>query len=1669
MVSVDLLLFRDKGARGMRALSNDIITKSAQQNQTIAAEAEPCVSLRISRNNMELTNMDLVEKIRVRRTNADTLTDADLAVQHPTFRGENTKIWVAYIHSGSLGLRWAYDTENLTETSWNVVSLGAPSAVACAVAFNSDVVESDHGYFEYVTSEDYPLVFYVDSNGALHCISNGDPLSNVVLESSGVTDVTVIRGSASKAENWDYGLTAFYLKSGNLYYRQFLDGVWNTAGQVNHGISGETLSKIDAFATQDRKVGVQILTNSGKLYQIVTSDEVPDPTTWVSVTWTGPASARTPWTDGNDYYTSQSMGSGSYKTWMLDKNSLRNWLEAPSVNEYHFRRELTSYTLFRDKNGVVNYLYNGAGFFFDESVQLWKRKATKTNIVYGEYHWTDGNNDYYSKGDKHFVYSNGWVSKTWSGVTYFDGLDVWSDSTHTYLSKTLTETYELNRSTSTWNAVSFTIEGGGSYGAGRYIWKCQGTIYCSKPPIGATPSRQYYLDTSTNTWKAKTWFGLTDFSAEQIWTDGVNTYYSNGNNSWILDYATATWSPVTFTVPDGEYNYILAGNIWNDNAGNTYMTLYASSNPDKVCILDRATRTWIRCPQYGLMPNLLPWTDVETGYIFTSLENAFGSNSTWNYVNYMFDKDTHTWSEIKLTSSYTIYSNSRYMWDDGIHTYYSHGNSQYQFNYSISQKWQSVTWRGISNPEGYNVWKDEEGHIYYSVGPSGQYILDVTNRQWSQKTWTVEGAGVSYIYGEYIWHAYGNVYCSYSNKNFKLNSETDTWESVTFEGLTQPTAGSVWEYEGTVYHALGWQLLHGSSGGERTYYWLNAQQLNGTADETGATFTYSNQGVEAVYPNSGLKYKTANLADGDWGELVLSSEDEIEATDYEYIKSDQPMAGSLYIIGLYRDNSKDTLYLFRYNCERDVSHLVENLTLTLQSDNPITQVSASIKNIKDALFITESSLFAPSTRLDVGITYGNSELVLLARCYTDEVDWKHGAKTVSLSGRNAVGYFLNSQTFDEDKSYKGTAVEILTEIFDLFGIASYEIDDSDSKSIEFEVSANDTGLKAVQIVSDLMSDILNDKIWDVEEMYDGTVIAGFAVFRGEYIPKGEYVFHGKNDVFTRKITRSIDGAFSHVRCTGTDKSNHDLTPAYEPIETWEYWKPATHRTYHAPKVDGLANDAELAKYCKILAKQLRKSGQTVNYSTTLKPQLLVGDVAYIQGEEGEDNEQLGIITEIKHSFGVKGYMTDFTAASGGVIDTIGNNTYTKKKSVGGTDRNRRLSDFMGNTEIPTQESNNPVEPQAYITKFNYAHFDGQGYIELPITVADITANIRLEIMFELDRFVANMAVFGNETSDSYVHLATGSTDGTWSTSSGASQHDFNAPSTGVMSFRLNDEGDNIMIYNGQEHLEGYYTPSGYQWRLWLGGNRDSSYRFIGKISGVRLADLSNNTILLDLEPARYYSADGNVLNEGLYDTVSKQWYSCAGMTVDKPYIQTYNYAHFDGRDYIVLPYIISGNYKTTVWFKIDEFKAHMAVFGNEKGADYLHLATGAQTDEWNTSDGSQEQTFTATLQSGDMAFVGNHQGKNWMFYEGSNHEVSSYSTLAQPYKMWIAGNGGMSGDLNFVGDIKRFTIHSISEDVDVADIVPAERYSADGELLNRGLYDVINKQWYTCNGLTVHN
>ena len=140
--------------------------------------------------------------------------------------------------------------------------------------------------------------------------------------------------------------------------------------------------------------------------------------------------------------------------------------------------------------------------------------------VYGYDVWTDGTNIYYSHGTNQQAMSAsgaGFSTKTWTGLTDFDGNNVWTDGTDIYYSN---------------------------------------------------DTNQYVLDKATSTWSSKTWNGLTSFTGNSVWTDGTDIYYSYQNNQYVLDKSTSTWSTKTWTdAPTSVYG----SQIWTDGT-NIFFT-----------------------------------------------------------------------------------------------------------------------------------------------------------------------------------------------------------------------------------------------------------------------------------------------------------------------------------------------------------------------------------------------------------------------------------------------------------------------------------------------------------------------------------------------------------------------------------------------------------------------------------------------------------------------------------------------------------------------------------------------------------------------------------------------------------------------------------------------------------------------------------------------------------------------------------------------------------------------------------------------------------------------------------------------------------------------------------------------------------------------------------------
>lgn len=254
----------------MRHVSSKMADRLERHVQTIAENANPATYLRVMRHEIPLADNQYLERTRIRTT--ENITDSDVAVCHPKFGKEDEDIWVCYIADGNLKIRYAKNTESLSKADWVLYSF-TDRATACSIAFDSVARHNARGIWEFVT-EKQPWVFWVTADGALRakkCAPLG--IYEHELANANVTDVSAVRGPSGEYGNWNLGLTVFFLMGGNLYYRQYIDGEWYDAEQISHNDIPADISKIKAFNTWDHRIGVQLLTSDGKLYELFSYSE----------------------------------------------------------------------------------------------------------------------------------------------------------------------------------------------------------------------------------------------------------------------------------------------------------------------------------------------------------------------------------------------------------------------------------------------------------------------------------------------------------------------------------------------------------------------------------------------------------------------------------------------------------------------------------------------------------------------------------------------------------------------------------------------------------------------------------------------------------------------------------------------------------------------------------------------------------------------------------------------------------------------------------------------------------------------------------------------------------------------------------------------------------------------------------------------------------------------------------------------------------------------------------------------------------------------------------------------------------------------------------------------------------------------------------------------------
>ena len=441
--------------------------------------------------------------------------------------------------------------------------------------------------------------------------------------------------------------------------------------------------------------------------------------------------------------------------------------------------------------------------------------------------------------------------------------------------------------------------------------------------------------------------------------------------------------------------------------------------------------------------------------------------------------------------------------------------------------------------------------------------------------------------------------------------------------------------------------------------------------KVGGVVHYYDENAQTIFLNQGLKTCLSYPTAGHWETSAIEIPSLfINENLYTVIAFDHPSNGVLYGVTV-EDNQ---LIFLRYTYAMELAPIIDSWSWSTQHENPIAQFSASVQNVGPDVFGDNATLFQPGAKITLAIKMGDSEPYPIGVAWLDECSYDVTDEFVSLSGRNNCGYFLKDQTFDDNTTFTGTSNEIVAAIFDYAGIQKYNIQIGEG-STTFTFKPENTLLEGIQQMISFFTG--SSLIWEMRELPDGTVCVGYDWWVSALQANGHYSFYAHYSVFKRKTSKMVDGCYTAIRVTGKDANDVDLTPITVPVSNFPYWNLGAHRTNHITAPDGLTQ-AELETFANTQAETYQYVGVGEDITGPFRPYLLVGDVAEVIDVGGEEGTSLGVITEVKQTFGRSdGFKTEFSVDSGGVVtDGVNYSIYSRMADINGFNRRLRIMDLV---------------------------------------------------------------------------------------------------------------------------------------------------------------------------------------------------------------------------------------------------------------------------------------------------------------------------------------------------------------------------------------------------------
>jgi len=297
---------------------------------------------------------------------------------------------------------------------------------------------------------------------------------------------------------------------------------------------------------------------------------------------------------------------------------------------------------------------------------------------------------------------------------------------------------------------------------------------------------------------------------------------------------------------------------------------------------------------------------------------------------------------------------------------------------------------------------------------------------------------------------------------------------------------------------------------------------------------------------------------------------------------------------------------------------------------------AEVDEPEPPVIIDTVPAYSPQSIVNLVFQAGDSAEYPMGKFYVDRMQYSVNTESMRIDARNSIGKYLKDQTFDERNSYEVTKVsDMLEAILSGAGLSDYYVQPNNTL-LGMEFAPNKDMLGGIEEVVQYIEN------WQIREEVSGRVVIADKT-SSEFTQPSRYTFRRDRDIFSRDVSSDDRSVYARVCAHTADFS----VKVYRPVNTNLGWNAPANKTLYQTVPDGTTS-YEAAGIAVKLAESMANSGAIETFVCAFRPQIMPGDEAEIL-EEDESATMLGIITQVKHSFGTGGFFTEIVVDSGGRI------------------------------------------------------------------------------------------------------------------------------------------------------------------------------------------------------------------------------------------------------------------------------------------------------------------------------------------------------------------------------------------------------------------------------------